>query len=277
MYIFWCLAALAIVVTHDWSRGLPSTRRLLAFGAVLGVSVLIRPFSIWFVVALFAGAMVARAGFWRSVKLAVVPLAVVLLMMVPWTIRNAVRLDAFVPTSTNTGDTLCLDRFEGANGGFRWADHEGCADPGLPEVELNNANTRMAINWVLDNPAREVLQITRRAKLIFASDNDGVLVLNQLGDGQLMSASTAGPVERHRRRGLGRRVRPGDGGCGAAARHAPSAPPRDGHLPRQHGVADRRAAPALGQPTLPPAVRAALRHPRWGCHRRGDRGARSTP
>ena len=55
MYIFWCLAALAIVVTHDWSRGLPSTRRLLAFGAVLGVSVLIRPFSIWFVVALFAG------------------------------------------------------------------------------------------------------------------------------------------------------------------------------------------------------------------------------
>ena len=59
-------------------------------------------------------------------------------MMVPWTIRNAVRLDAFVPTSTNTGDTLCLDRFEGANGGFRWADHEGCADPELPEVELNS-------------------------------------------------------------------------------------------------------------------------------------------
>lgn len=191
MYIFWCLAALAIVVTHDWSNGLPSTRRLLAFGAVLGVSVLIRPFSIWFVVALFAGAMVARAGVWRSVKLAAIPLGVVVLMMIPWTIRNAVRLDAFVPTSTNTGDTLCLDRFEGANGGFRWADHEGCADPNLPEVELNSENTRMAIEWVLDHPAREALQITRRARLIFASDDDGIVVLNQLGDGQIMSADTA--------------------------------------------------------------------------------------
>jgi 4-amino-4-deoxy-L-arabinose transferase-like glycosyltransferase len=190
MYIFWCLAALAIVVTHDWSRGLPSTRRLVAFGAVLGVSVLIRPFSLWFVVALFAGALVARAGLWRSVKVAAVPLAVVLLMMVPWTIRNAVRMDAFIPTSTNTGDTLCLDRFEGANGGFRWADHEGCADPGLPEVELNEANTRMAIDWVLDHPAREALQIGRRARLIFGSDNDGVVVLNQLGDGRLMATST---------------------------------------------------------------------------------------
>jgi len=59
MFIFWSLAALAIVVAHDWSRGLPSTRRLLAFGFVLGISVLIRPFSIWFVGALFVAALVA--------------------------------------------------------------------------------------------------------------------------------------------------------------------------------------------------------------------------
>ena len=104
-------------------------------------------------------------------------------MMVPWTIRNAIRMDAFVPTSTNTGDTLCLDRFDGANGGFRWADHEGCADPTLPEVPRNSESTRMAINWVLDHPAREGLQIVRRAKLIFGSDNDGVLAVNTLGGG----------------------------------------------------------------------------------------------
>ena len=277
MYIFWCLAALAIVVTHDWSRGLPSTRRLVAFGAVLGVSVLIRPFSIWFIAALFAGALVARVGFWRSVKVAAVPLAVVLLMMVPWTIRNAVRLDAFVPTSTNTGDTLCLDRFEGANGGFRWADHEGCADPGLPEVERNNANTRMAINWVLDNPAREALQITRRGRADLRQRQ------RRRARGQPARRRSAhvgldpGPVERHRRRRLGRRVRPGDGRGGPAARHPPPPPPGDRHLPRQHGVADRGAPTAVGQPALPPAVRAALRHPRRRRRQRGDRGARSTP
>ena len=55
VYIFWVLAAVAILVTHDWSTGVPSTRRLLAFGAVLGVSVIVRPFSVWFVAAVLAG------------------------------------------------------------------------------------------------------------------------------------------------------------------------------------------------------------------------------
>jgi hypothetical protein len=195
MFIFWCLAALAIVVTHDWSGGPPSTRRLVAFGAVLGVSVLIRPFSIWFVGALFVATLLAGAGWARSLRVAAVPLAVVALMSVPWTIRNAVRLHAFVPTSTNTGDTLCLDRSMDAKGGFRWADHEGCADPDLPEVERNRENTRMAIEFVIDHPARELQQIGRRAKLMFANDHDGVLAVNTLGDGAVMAEDTGAALE----------------------------------------------------------------------------------
>ncbi len=195
MFIFWYLAALAIIVVHDWSRGLPSTRRLLAFGFVLGVSVLIRPFSIWFIGALFVAALVARAGWVRSLRLAAIPLAVVALMSVPWTIRNAIRMDAFVPTSTNTGDTLCLDRSLDATGGFRWADHEGCADPDLPEVERNRANTRMAIEFVIDHPSRELQQIGRRARLIFGSDNDGVLAVNTLGGGPEIADDTTAALE----------------------------------------------------------------------------------
>ncbi len=49
-FIFFSTAALTVIVLHDWSTGLPSRNRLLAFGFVLGLSVLIRPFSIWFVV-----------------------------------------------------------------------------------------------------------------------------------------------------------------------------------------------------------------------------------
>lgn len=191
MYIFWCLAALAVVVTHDWSTGPPSTRRLLLFGVVLGVSVIIRPFSIWFIPALFAGIVVAGFGWRRALRSCAVPLAVVLVMMVPWTVRNAIQLDAFVPTSTNTGDTLCLDRSMDANGEFRWADHEGCADPNLPEVERNSANTRMAIEWVAAHPVREAEQIVRRAVLIFTDDTDGITTVNTLGGGPVMSDATA--------------------------------------------------------------------------------------
>jgi hypothetical protein len=37
-------------VVHDWSEP-PSLRRLLAFGVVLGISALVRPFSLPFVLA----------------------------------------------------------------------------------------------------------------------------------------------------------------------------------------------------------------------------------
>jgi len=195
MYIFWCLAAVAIVVTHDWRRGVPSTRRLLAFGAVLGVSVLVRPFSVLFLVALLAAALVAGAGWRASLRTTAIPLAMVVALSVPWTIRNAIRLDAFVPTSTNTGDTLCLDRSMDATGGFRWADHEWCADPDLPEVERNRENTKLAIRFVLEHPLREAEQIVRRARLIFASDTDGLLAVNTLGGGRVMSEGTEDALE----------------------------------------------------------------------------------
>jgi 4-amino-4-deoxy-L-arabinose transferase-like glycosyltransferase len=196
MFIFLCLAALAIVVLHDWETGPPSTRRLVAFGAVLGVSVIVRPFSIWFVVALLVAALVAHLGWRRSLAITAIPLAVVVLMSLPWTIRNAIRMDAFVVSSTNTGDGLCLDRSMDATGGFRWADHEGCADPNLPEVERNVANTKMAIKFVLQHPGREAVQIGRRARLMFANDHDGIEAVNGLGDGQIMSDATIRTLNR---------------------------------------------------------------------------------
>jgi 4-amino-4-deoxy-L-arabinose transferase-like glycosyltransferase len=195
-FIFLCLAALAIVVVHDWDTGGPSTPRLLAFGAVLGVAVLVRPFAIWFVVALFVAALAACLGWRRSLRAAAIPLAVVVGLSIPWMIRNAIRLDALVVTSTNTGDTLCLDRFDGATGEFRLAEHEGCADPALPEVEQNNANTRKAVRWVIDNPRRELIQIWRRARLMYASDHDGIEAVNTLGGGPVMAEGTARRLSR---------------------------------------------------------------------------------
>jgi asparagine N-glycosylation enzyme membrane subunit Stt3 len=190
MFTFWCLAALCVVVTHEWADGPPSPRRLALFGALLGVSVLIRPFSVWFVAGVFAAALIAGQRWRNALTLAAVPLGIVLLMSVPWTIRNAVSLNAFVPTSTNTGDTLCLDRFEGADGRFRWAEHEGCADPNLPEAERSARSTAKAIRFVLADPVRELVQIGRRARLIFASDRDGLEVSRTVGQGPVVAPAT---------------------------------------------------------------------------------------
>jgi 4-amino-4-deoxy-L-arabinose transferase-like glycosyltransferase len=185
-FIFLSTAALAIMVLHDWSRGLPSRNRLLAFGFVLGLSVLVRPFSVWFVVGVFLAAIAAKAGWRRAFTLTLVPVLVVVGMSIPWMIRNELRMHAFIITSTNTGDTLCLDRNLTAYGGFRFADHDGCVDPGLPEVPRNAGNTRKAISFVLHHPTREALQIVRRARYEFADDHDGIEATETLGSGPFL-------------------------------------------------------------------------------------------
>jgi hypothetical protein len=186
-FVFLTLAALAILVTHDWSIGPPGARRLLAFGAVMTLSVYVRPFSLFVLLGLFLAVLTVGAGWRRALGAAAIPALVLVVAVTPWTIRNAVRLDAFVWSSTNMGDTLCLDRNDTATGGFRWANHDGCVDPTLPEAERNEGNTRKAVEWVIENPDRELLQIGRRAKLMFAESNDGILAVETMGSGEIFS------------------------------------------------------------------------------------------
>lgn len=186
-FIFGVLVSLAIIVTHDWATGPPSTRRLLSFGASLGVTVLVRPFAAVLLVGLVGALAAVRVG-WRQMALAVaLPIGVVIAISAPWTIRNAVQMDAFIPSSTNMGDTLCLDRNLDAKGGFRFADHDGCVDPGLPEVPRNKGNTSKAIRFVIDHPDRELLQIVRRARFMFRDDHDGIEAVQTLGGGPFLS------------------------------------------------------------------------------------------
>jgi 4-amino-4-deoxy-L-arabinose transferase-like glycosyltransferase len=187
-FIFLSTAALAIILLHDWSCGLPSRNRLLAFGFVLGLSVLVRPFSVWFVVGVLLAALAVGAGWRRAFVTALVPTLVVVGMSIPWVIRNEIRMHAFIVTSTNTGDTLCIDRNMTAYGGFRFADHDGCVDPGLPEVPRNAGNTRKAVSFVVHHPAREALQIVRRAKIEFTDDHDGIEATETLGNGPFLGA-----------------------------------------------------------------------------------------
>jgi hypothetical protein len=185
-FVFLAMAALAVIVSHDWAHGVPSRNRLLAFGAVLGLSILVRPFSLWFLLGLFLAVLAAGAGWKRAFSATLVALVPVIALQVPWVIRNEIRMHAFLISSTNTGDTLCLDRNSTARGGFRFADHDGCVDPNLPEVPRNSGNTRKAISWVVHNPGREVVEIGRRANFEFMSDHDGIEAVDTLGGGPVL-------------------------------------------------------------------------------------------
>ena len=191
--MFLTTAAVALAVTHDWSIGLPSRSRLVLVGGVLGASVLVRPFSIWLLLGLLLAARVSGASWRRAVATAAVPLMVVVLMMGPWTVRNLGAMDAFVPSSTNMGDTLCLDRWAGATGGFSFTpDHDGCVDPGLPEVTRNTGNTRKAVGFVIRHPQLEARQILRRGQRMMADDHFGLDEVNNLGGDDPLSSRELG-------------------------------------------------------------------------------------
>jgi 4-amino-4-deoxy-L-arabinose transferase-like glycosyltransferase len=155
-FVFWALAALAVLVTHDWSKGPPSWSRVFAFGCVLAIAGMVRPFCMPFLAVLFIGVLLTKAGWKRallSVGLAILPF---IALVVPWTIRNYQALDAFVPISTNLGDTACMDRSMSSRGGFAWAAHEGCAAPDLPEAERSRENLSKAIDFVVTHPTKEI-------------------------------------------------------------------------------------------------------------------------
>jgi 4-amino-4-deoxy-L-arabinose transferase-like glycosyltransferase len=173
-FVFLAMAALAIITTHDWASGPPSRDRLIAFGIVLGFTVLVRPFAAPFVIGVFLAVLATGVGAKRALLAAAVPAAVVVAMSIPWTVRNLVELDAFVPSSTNMGDTLCLDRSLETWKGFRFADHEWCVDPTTPEVERNRGNTRKAIEFVLEHPDEELRKIPIRAWYMFRESHDGL-------------------------------------------------------------------------------------------------------
>ncbi|MEO6126348.1 MAG: phospholipid carrier-dependent glycosyltransferase [Ilumatobacteraceae bacterium] len=182
-FIFFMLVSIAIVVDHDWASGPMSTGRLVWFGIALGWSAMVRPFSLPIVLGLIVAVWCGgrdRSPDWkqnwrrswkqlaRHLGWTVLVLGVVL---TPWTIRNAVTFHKLIPFSNNLGDTMCLSRFIGSDGGFAWSDHAGCADPSLPEAVRNPANTKAAIQFVLDHPREELRQIPLRLRLMMNNDH----------------------------------------------------------------------------------------------------------
>lgn len=88
------------------SADVPSTGRLVAFGFVSGAAGLTRSDSLVITVLLIATVVwcVRRADASVSwVRTALVPLAVVLVLVVPWSVRSSIRLEGPVLLSTNLG------------------------------------------------------------------------------------------------------------------------------------------------------------------------------
>lgn len=108
-----------------------------------------------------------------------------LVAVVPWTIRNAVVMDAFVPMSTNTGDNLCIGFHDGASGSFVIT--ERCATEGRyvdgPAIEVaRDAELReRAVQWILDHPSQIPRLSTAKLVATFGYDTDALSAWESFG------------------------------------------------------------------------------------------------
>jgi 4-amino-4-deoxy-L-arabinose transferase-like glycosyltransferase len=81
-----------------------SIARQVLFGTLIGIGVYFRPFLIILPILL---ALVGISGGWRrKLTAGMVPTLVALLLLTPWTVRNAYEFHAFIPTRTGFGQAL---------------------------------------------------------------------------------------------------------------------------------------------------------------------------
>lgn len=198
-FIFLLVGVLALAILLPERSWTP-----VVLGVALGVAALTRGEGLLMPViplALWWGHVDRRTWIRRTVIL----IGTMALVVAPWTIRNAVVMDSFIPVATNPSTTLWSGHNPSANGGPTYASPALLAriPPGLssPKHEVAEAHLLRteAIHWAVRNPLKELGLIPRRLLALNTGDRgalttwanapgdrevhtSGLIVLSVLGD-----------------------------------------------------------------------------------------------
>jgi 4-amino-4-deoxy-L-arabinose transferase-like glycosyltransferase len=174
-FIFMLVGFLALLVLLPERAWKP-----LVLGVALGLSALTRGEGfLMLAIPLVTWLGHVDRGVWlRRAALLVVAMA---LTVAPWTIRNAVVMDAFIPVSNNANWTLASGHSPDANGGEVETPPEWTTAD-MDEAEGARAVRTKSLEWAVDNPLKELGLIPRR-----------LLALNQGSGGSIGGWLNAGP------------------------------------------------------------------------------------
>jgi hypothetical protein len=102
-------------------------------------------------------------------------------VVIPWTVRNAVELHAFVPISTGIGPALCMSRNVEATGRLdigilvrRCQPDHLPASTAKADGAVNTYATRQAVQWMVHHPVSEVRMWFWRTDLAYQHDTSGL-------------------------------------------------------------------------------------------------------
>jgi 4-amino-4-deoxy-L-arabinose transferase-like glycosyltransferase len=170
---------LGIVAMLDLSLGLSDRGKpaglkdWLPLGGVLGVTVLLRQAILpWLPILFLWLAWAGTGSLWQRIRGPVLSMGVVALFILPWTIRNWIVYDAFLPLNSNAGYALYSSNHPAQGTDF----DQGFAAP-LPvnlqdstwpnEAWWNNELTRQGIQFIVEDPQRYLLLSLSRVPVFF--------------------------------------------------------------------------------------------------------------
>jgi 4-amino-4-deoxy-L-arabinose transferase-like glycosyltransferase len=140
-------------------RSRPTWTWLLGFGVAVGIGALVRGEALtWLVLPI---AMWWRLVPWRQLaRVTLVAVVAAVSVTLPWTLRNAVVMDAFVPIATNASETLWSGHNADATGAqvYPPESYDDRFDQTLPALELQRARALRsdALEYMVKHPLREL-------------------------------------------------------------------------------------------------------------------------
>lgn len=156
----------------------PATLPLLIAGLLGGYAALTRGQAIGLPLVLLVWALWQRRP--GAARAAALYSAAFVLVLIPWTVRNAVQIDRSVLLSSNAGWNAVIGHDDQADGGF-WSPlygHRFDAYLALPPVErevaMHQQGMRMALTWALRHPGREGNLALRKTARLWSPAADAV-------------------------------------------------------------------------------------------------------
>jgi len=190
LFNFLLVASLAILV---WRRSDQlGMHRLLTAGLVLGLAALTRPVALFVVPFAALAWWLAHTG-WRTALRRALALGLgIMIVLVPWAIRNWVRMGEPIAIATSTGDNLCIGHNPEATGAFQLT--EPCL-VGVPnrvtteeELERDETLRTRAVDYFLDHPQREIPLLWWRGFYTYRTDDDGLDAVESYGDDEFIGS-----------------------------------------------------------------------------------------
>jgi 4-amino-4-deoxy-L-arabinose transferase-like glycosyltransferase len=173
--MFFIVFTLAGLLCWERAReaGGPATRWLVAAGILWAAAVYVRPVGLLVPIVLAAGEAIRRStGAATAARRAGLTLAVIVLCVSPWTLRNYMAFDAFVPVSTNFGANFWMGSGPGTAGHYRPLPE---TVDGMTEPERSSFLLGVTIEHIRSDPAAFAALTVRKAALLHDRETIGVV------------------------------------------------------------------------------------------------------